>query len=163
LFLALDGVTRVMLPPMVVEGGKKAGYREGSMFGIGCVLLACTLCYAIPRTSILGAIPLTGYLGGAVATHVRIGDPFLSRVFVPVDFGVFVWVGLVLRDRRLQAFILSRRWLARWMEPGPSLMFAFPIRIQQFTRRRSWKTLSPISPLMEIVAKRWNSVEFVSG
>jgi hypothetical protein len=78
------------------------------MFGIGCVLIACTLLYLIPRTSILGAILLTGYLGGAVATHVRIGDPLFSHTLFPVYFGVMTWGGLYLRDSRLIALIPLR-------------------------------------------------------
>jgi hypothetical protein len=108
LFLALDGIMKVLLLPIVVEGTRKAGYPEGSMYGIGCVLLACTLLYAIPRTSILGAILLTGYLGGAVATHVRIGDPLFSHTLFPVYFGVLLWAGLFLREGRLPALIPLR-------------------------------------------------------
>jgi hypothetical protein len=108
LFLVMDGVMKVMMLPIVVEGTKKAGYPEGSMFGIGCVLLACTLLYLIPRTSILGAILLTGYLGGAVATHVRIGDPLFSHTLFPVYFGVMAWGGLYLRESRLPALIPLR-------------------------------------------------------
>ena len=108
LFLLMDGVMKVLMLPMVVEGSKKAGYPEGSMFGIGCVLLVCTLLYAIPRTSILGAILLTGYLGGAVATHVRISDPLFSHALFPVYFGVLAWGGLYLRERRLPALIPLR-------------------------------------------------------
>jgi hypothetical protein len=108
MFLLMDGVMKVMMLPIVVEGTKKAGYPEGSMFGIGCVLIACTLLYLIPRTSILGAILLTGYLGGAVATHVRIGDPLFSHTLFPVYFGVMTWGGLYLRDSRLIALIPLR-------------------------------------------------------
>ena len=108
LFLVMDGVMKAMMLPIVVEGTKKAGYPEGSMFGIGCVLLACTLLYLIPRTSILGAILLTGYLGGAVATHVRIGDPMFSHTLFPVYFGVMAWGGLYLRESRLAALIPLR-------------------------------------------------------
>jgi hypothetical protein len=108
LFLLIDGVMKVMMLPIVVEGTKKAGYPAGSMYGIGWVLLACTLLYAIPRTSILGAILLTGYLGGAVATHVRIGDPLLGHTLFPVYFGVMVWAGLFLREGRLPALIPLR-------------------------------------------------------
>ncbi len=104
-FLIMDGVMRVMMLPVVVEGSKKAGFPEGSMFWIGWVLLVCTLLYVIPRTSVLGAILLTGYLGGAVATHVRIGDPLFSHTLFPVYFGILAWGGLYLRDRRLPALI----------------------------------------------------------
>lgn len=109
LFLLFDGIAKVMRVPAVVEGTKKVGYPESSLVGIGCVLLVSTLLYALPRTSILGAILLTGYLGGAVATHVRIGDPLFSHVLFPVYFGVVIWGGLVLRDARLLAFIPLRK------------------------------------------------------
>jgi hypothetical protein len=109
LFLLFDGIMKVMLVPVVVEGSKKAGYPVGSMVGIGWVLIACTLVYLFPRTSILGAILLTGYLGGAVATHVRIGDPLFSHVLFPVYFGVVIWGGLVLRDGKLLAYIPVRK------------------------------------------------------
>ncbi len=108
LFLLMDAVMKLMMVPAVVEGSKQAGYPEGSMFGIGAVQLICTLLYAIPRTSVLGAILLTGYLGGAVATHVRISDPLLSHGLFPVYFGIMTWAGLYLRDSRLPALIPLR-------------------------------------------------------
>jgi hypothetical protein len=108
LFLLMDAVMKLMLASVVVEGTKKVGYPESTVFPLGCVLLACTLLYAIPRTSILGAILLTGYLGGAVATHVRIGDPLFSHVLFPVYFGVMLWGGLYLRESRLPALIPLR-------------------------------------------------------
>lgn len=109
LFLLVDGIAKVMRVPAVVEGTKKVGYPESSVAGMGCVLVAAALLYLFPRTSILGAILLTGYLGGAVATHVRIGDPLFSHVLFPVYFGVAIWGGLVLRDGRLLAFIPVRK------------------------------------------------------
>lgn len=105
LFLLMDGVMKVMLASVAVEGTKKVGFPESTVFPLGCVLLACTLLYAIPKTSILGAILLTGYLGGAVATHVRVGDPLFSHVLAPVYFGVMLWGGLYLRENRLRALI----------------------------------------------------------
>ena len=108
LFLVMDGVMKVMLASVAVEGTKKVGYPESTVFPLGCILLVCTLLYAIPRTSILGAILLTGYLGGAVATHVRIGDPLFSHVLFPVYFGVMLWGGLYLRESRLPALIPIR-------------------------------------------------------
>ena len=104
-FMVMDGVMKVMMLPVVVEGSKKAGFPEGSMFWIGWVLLVCTLLYAIPRTSILGAILLTGYLGGAVVVHVRISDPLFSHTLFPVYFGVLAWGGLYLREHRLPSLI----------------------------------------------------------
>ncbi|MGH7964070.1 MAG: DoxX family protein, partial [Candidatus Binatia bacterium] len=77
------------------------------ILGLGIVLLACTVLYLIPRTSVLGAILLTGYLGGAVATHVRVEDG-LFPVFFPVIVGALLWGGLVLRDDRLRSLIPLR-------------------------------------------------------
>ena len=78
------------------------------VFGLGVILAACTLAYALPPTSVLGALLLTGYLGGAVATHVRVGHPLLSHTLFPIYVAVFVWGGLVLRDARLRAFLPGR-------------------------------------------------------
>jgi len=76
--------------------------------GLGVLLLACTLLYAVPRTAVLGAILLTGYLGGAVATHLRVGDPLFSHVLFGVYMGVALWLGLYLRDARLRALVPLR-------------------------------------------------------
>ncbi len=108
LFLLIDGIMKLVKPVPVVEATVRLGYPESVILGIGIVLIACTIIYLIPRTSILGAILLTGYLGGAVATHVRAGDPIFP-IFFPVIVGVLVWVGLYLRDGRLRALIPLRR------------------------------------------------------
>ena len=107
LFLCVDGLTKVIRAQVAVEGTVKLGYPDSIVGGIGFLLLICTLIYAIPRTSFLGAILLTGYLGGAVATHVRVGDPLLGFVLFPVYIGVMVWGGLFLRDARLRAILSS--------------------------------------------------------
>ena len=104
LMLLFSGVMKLMKPPSVVEGFVRLGYPEGLALGIGVVELACAALYVIPRTSVLGAILLTGYLGGATATHVRIGEPF----FAPIVLGVLVWGGLFLRDARLRALLSLR-------------------------------------------------------
>jgi hypothetical protein len=104
LFLLVDGGMKLVKPAPVVEATVQLGYPESVIFGLGIVLLACTVLYLVPRTSILGAILLTGYLGGAVATHVRIGNSLFS-VFFPVILGVLVWGGLWLRDDRLRALL----------------------------------------------------------
>ena len=98
-----------MKPAPVVEGTVQLGYPESVLLGLGIVLLACTVLYVIPRTAILGAILLTGYLGGAVATHVRVGNPLFTHVLFPVYLGVLIWGGLYLRDERLRALIPLRR------------------------------------------------------
>ena len=108
LFLVMDGVMKLVKPAFVVEGTVNLGYSESVILPLGIVLLACTIVYVIPRTSVLGAILLTGYLGGAVATHVRVGDPLFSHVLFPVYLGVLIWLGLYLRDDRLSALIPLR-------------------------------------------------------
>ena len=86
-------------PQFVAMFTNKLGYQESSLTGIGILELACTLLYVIPQTAFLGALLLTGYLGGAIATHVRIGEPFAT----PLALGVLVWLGLYLRESRLKA------------------------------------------------------------
>jgi hypothetical protein len=108
LFLLFDSAMKFVKPAIVVETTVKLGYPENLISVLGIVLLVCTLAYVIPQTSILGAILLTGYLGGAVASHLRAGDP-LFAVFFPVVFGMLLWGGLFLRDARLSALIPLRR------------------------------------------------------
>jgi hypothetical protein len=104
LMLLMSAVMKFVKPPPVVEGFSKLGWSEELALALGIVELACTILYVIPRTSVLGAILLTGYLGGATATHVRIGDPFI----MPIILGVLVWLGLYLRDSRLRALLPLR-------------------------------------------------------
>jgi hypothetical protein len=99
-FLVFDGITKAVMVEPVVEATTRLGYPEGTVSGIGLTLLVCTALYAVPRTALLGAILLTGYLGGAVATQVRVEDPWF--VF-PAFVGVLVWAGLFLRDKRIRA------------------------------------------------------------
>lgn len=107
LFLLFDGVMKVMKEAHVIAASGQLGYPIGTIPIIGIILLASTVIYAIPQTSILGAILLTGYLGGAVASQMRIGSPFFECIF-PVIFGVLVWAGIFLRDGRLRAIIPLR-------------------------------------------------------
>ena len=107
LFLLVDGVGKLVKPAPVVEGTVQLGYPESVLLGLGIVLLTCTVLYMIPRTAILGAILLTGYLGGAIATHVRFGDPWFPILF-PIFIGALVWGGLYLRDGRLRALMPLR-------------------------------------------------------
>ncbi len=109
LFLAFDGVTKLMLVPPVVTGMKQLGYPASSAFGIGTVLLVCTLLYVVPRTAVFGAVLLTGYLGGAVASQVRVSAPLFSHVLFPIYVAVLTWGGLYLRDARVRALIPLRR------------------------------------------------------
>ena len=108
LFLLVDAVAKLFKPAPVVEGTVQLGYPESVIIGLGILLLVCTILYMIPRTSVLGAILLTGYLGGATATHVRVGGPLFSILF-PGIFGILIWGGLFLRDERLRALIPLRR------------------------------------------------------
>ena len=104
LFLLLDGAMKLVKPAFVVEETMRLGYPERVIFPLGVVLIACTVLYLIPRTAVLGAILLTGYLGGAVATHVRAGEPVFSIVFAIV-FGVLLWLGLYLRNPTLRLLV----------------------------------------------------------
>jgi hypothetical protein len=108
LFLLLDGIMKLVKPAPVVQAKVRLGYSENVIIPLGMVLLVCTVLYLIPRTSVLGAILLTGYLGGAVATHVRAGEGLFSIVF-PIIFGVLIWLGLYLRDDRLRALVPLRQ------------------------------------------------------
>jgi hypothetical protein len=108
LFLVFDGVTKVLKVAPVMEASARLGFPARLIVGIGALLLACTILYVIPQTSILGAILLTGYLGGAVVTNLRAGSPLFSESLFPVYFGVFVWAGLYLREPRLHALIPLR-------------------------------------------------------
>ena len=108
LFLLVDAVAKLFKPAPVVEGTVQLGYPESVIIGLGILLLTCTVLYMIPRTSVFGAILLTGYLGGATATHVRVGGPLFSILF-PGIVGVLIWGGLYLRDERLRALIPLRR------------------------------------------------------
>jgi hypothetical protein len=102
LFLLIDGAMKLGKPAVVVEATLELGYPENVIVPLGFVLLACTILYLVPRTAVLGAILLTGYLGGAVATHVRAGEGWFPILF-PVVFGALLWGGLYLRDPRLRA------------------------------------------------------------
>ncbi len=107
LFLLVDAVMKLAKPAEVVKGTVELGYSEGVLVPLGAVLLASTFLYLIPRTAVLGAILLTGYLGGAVDAHVRAGHE-LFWVLFPTFFGAALWGGLVLRDARLRALLPLR-------------------------------------------------------
>jgi hypothetical protein len=108
LFLLMDGIMKLFKPAVVVDATVQLGYSETVIIPLGIVLVICTFLYLIPQTAILGAILLTGYLGGAVATHVRVGEGLFPVLF-PVILGVLIWGGLYLRDERLRALIPLRR------------------------------------------------------
>jgi len=108
LFLVFDGVGKFLKPVPVVEAFARLGFPIELAPIIGGLLLACTLLYVIPQTSIAGAILMTGYLGGAVASQLRIGEPLLTHVLFPVYCGALLWAGLFLRNDRLRAFLFQR-------------------------------------------------------
>jgi hypothetical protein len=106
--MAVDAAGKLLMPSFVVEAFARLGFPTGLGPAIGIVLLAATVIYAIPRTSVLGAILLTGFLGGAVAIQMRAGSPLFETLF-PVIFGVIAWAGILLRDGRLLALVPVRR------------------------------------------------------
>jgi len=143
LFLLFDGVMKLVKPPIVVETTVQLGYPESVILGLGIVLTACTVIYVIPRTAVLGAILLTGYLGGAVATHVRAGSgPF--PILFPVIVGALLWGGLSLRDDRMskhlqsgaQTASVSKKalWAGRIISALPALMLIFASALSKFLK-----------------------------
>ena len=112
LFLLLDGAMKLVKPAVVVDATVKLGYPESVIVPIGVVLIVCTILYLIPTTAVLGAILLTGYLGGAVATHVRVDESLFSIIF-PVIFGVMLWLALYLNDPRVRALLPLRNRIAQ--------------------------------------------------
>jgi hypothetical protein len=105
LALVMSAVMKLSHSKGVVEGFAKFGYPERLLTPIGIVELSCALLYVIPQTAVLGAILVTGYLGGATATHARLGDPMFV---MPVVVGILAWVGLLLRERRLRPLLPFR-------------------------------------------------------
>jgi len=108
LFLLFDAGVKVLQHPMAVQGTVELGYPQGVLVTLGILQLVCLALYLIPRTAVLGAILWTGYLGGAVATHVRIGHPLFSHVLFPVYVAALLWVGLWLRDERIRTVLPVR-------------------------------------------------------
>jgi hypothetical protein len=105
LLMLSTGLFSIIKPETVAQGMARYGYPEGMGLRISMVEIACVIIYAVPQTSVLGAILLTAYLGGATATHVRVAEPF----FFPVIADILVWAGLFLRDERLRALIPLRK------------------------------------------------------
>lgn len=105
LALTMSGVMKLVQPPQVMEVFVgKLGYPASTLVGIGILELACVVLYAVPRTAVLGAVLVTGYLGGAITTHLRVGDPFVG----PLGLGLLAWAGLYLREPRLRALLPLR-------------------------------------------------------
>jgi len=109
-FMLFDGIIKLVPLDIVIETTARLGYPANASFArmLGVLGLVCTVLYAFPRTSVLGAILLTGYLGGTVATHLRAGSPILSHMLFGVYLGVMLWGGLYLRDDRLRLLIPYR-------------------------------------------------------
>lgn len=105
LFLLMDSGMKIAKAQLAVDGSVQLGYPESVVLPLGIVLLLSTVLYAFPRTAVLGAILLTGYFGGAVATHVRVGNPLFTHTLFPVYLGVMIWGGLWFRDARLRALL----------------------------------------------------------
>jgi hypothetical protein len=103
--LLLSGTMKLLKPPEIAKQFVALGFKESVLLPLGIVELTCTALYVIPPTSVLGAILLTGYLGGAIVTHLRAGENFIPQI----GFGVLVWLGLFLRDARLRALIPWRK------------------------------------------------------
>jgi hypothetical protein len=109
LFLLFDGVIKLMRVAPVLESFAQLGYPASLAVAIGTIELICVVFYVVPRTSILGAVLVTGLLGGAISTHLRVGDPLFSHVLFPVYLGVLVWGGIWLRDDALRELVPLRR------------------------------------------------------
>jgi hypothetical protein len=108
LFLLFDSSGKLLEVAPVVAGSTQLGYPESVVPTLGLLLLVCVVLYVIPRSSIWGALLLTGYLGGAVASHVRIGSPLFTHVLFPVYIASIAWAGLILRDARLRHLVAAR-------------------------------------------------------
>jgi NADH:ubiquinone oxidoreductase subunit 6 (subunit J) len=109
LFLAFDAILKLMNVPEAIKGTEQLGYKAGVIIPLGILQLIILIIYLIPRTSVLGAIFWTGYLGGAIATHVRVGNPLFTHILFPVYVAGLLWLGLWLRDRRLRELLPLRR------------------------------------------------------
>jgi hypothetical protein len=108
-FMSMDATMKLLALPVVLDAGNALGLPGAAMArGLGILLLVCTVLYAAPRTSVLGAILVTGYLGGAVATHVRVGNPLFTHVLFGVYVGALLWAGLYLRDADVRRLIPFR-------------------------------------------------------
>jgi hypothetical protein len=107
-FLLFDAILKFFmdkLPPEALEANGNLGWDMNKMPLVGTILLVCTILYIIPRTAVIGAVLLTGYLGGAIATHVRVGNPLFSHTLFPIYIAILVWGGLYLRDVRVRKMI----------------------------------------------------------
>jgi len=108
-FMLFDTVIKVLRLPVAIQGTTELGYPADSVLWIGMIELVCLGLYLVPPTSVLGALLLTGYLGGAIATHVRVGNPLLSHTLFPIYVAILLWGGLYLRETRLHELVPVRR------------------------------------------------------
>lgn len=104
-FLTMDAVGKLLMPPEVVEGTTALGYPASVLLGLGVVEVVCLAFYLVPRTAVLGAILWTGYLGGAIATHVRVDNPLFTHVLFPVYLALLLWGGLWMRRPALRRLL----------------------------------------------------------
>jgi hypothetical protein len=109
LFLTFDVVIKLFPTKEAIEGTTALGYQAHHLPIIGAIALVCLVLYAIPRTAPLGAVLWTGYLGGAIATHVRVDNPLFSHILFPIYVAAFIWGGLYLRDARVRALLRPAR------------------------------------------------------
>jgi hypothetical protein len=109
LFLLFDSVGKLLRLRQMVEGTAALGYPDSAVRVIGAILLACLILYLIPRTAVLGGILLTGYLGGAVASNLRVGNPLVTNTLFPIYVGALIWGSLLLREDRLRALVPLRQ------------------------------------------------------
>ena len=107
-FLTFDTVMKLLQLAPAVQGTTELGYPAGTVVAIGAIELVCLVLYLVPRTSVLGALVLTGYLGGAIATHVRVGSPLPTHTLFPIYVALMVWGGLYLRESRLRGLLPFR-------------------------------------------------------
>ncbi|HUR81966.1 MAG TPA: DoxX family protein [Thermoanaerobaculia bacterium] len=108
LFLLFDAIGKLVRPQAVIEGTTQLGYPASVIIPLGIIQIICLILYIVPRTSLTGALLWTGYLGGAVATHVRIGNPLFSHILFPTYIALLLWLGLWLREQRLRALLPLR-------------------------------------------------------
>jgi hypothetical protein len=109
LVLIMSSAGKFSTSDEISKGFEHLGWRLDLAFALGIIEIVCTIVYLLPPTAVLGAILLTGYLGGAVATHMRVGDPFVPNFLLPILLGVFIWGGLYLRDARVRELVPWRR------------------------------------------------------
>jgi DoxX-like protein len=108
LFLTFDATLKLLRVPEAIESTGQLGYPANTLFGIGVIQVICLIAYLVPRSAVLGAVLWTGYLGGAIATHVRVGNPLFSHTLFPIYVALLLWGGLWLREPRLSALLPLR-------------------------------------------------------